>query len=154
MGEYKIFWQFLVSWFFGFWFFEALQKVKMKNDVGYLNLHQKVPIWTLFEPYFTISLKIEFTPSWVFKCPFKVYVSIYILHSYISGCYVGIDSHFIFSILPFVWVNNTLTSCQTFCWLGNITGWCCGGRMWLNFVGTANIPSWFPDLIIVITVQC
>ena len=63
MGEYKIFWQFLVSCFLGFWFFEALQKVKMKNDVGYLNLHQKVPIWTLFEPYFTISLKIEFSPQ-------------------------------------------------------------------------------------------
>ena len=23
-----------------------------------------------FEPYFTISLKIEFSPSWIFQCPF------------------------------------------------------------------------------------
>ena len=28
------------------WFFEGLQKVRMKNEVGNLNLHQKVPIWT------------------------------------------------------------------------------------------------------------
>ena len=108
--------------------------------------------------FFFNSLKVSYFSVVIWSLgtvvKFKVYISIYILHSYISGCYVGIDSHFIFSILPFVWVNNTLTSCQTFCWLGNITGWCCGGRMWLNFVGTANIPSWFPDLIIVITVQC
>ena len=42
----------------------------MKNEVGYLNLHQKVPIWTKFEPYFTISLKIEFPHNWICKCPF------------------------------------------------------------------------------------
>ena len=53
------------------WFCEKLQKVKMKNEVGNLNLHQKVPIWTMFYYFILIVQKLNFPLCWIFKYPFK-----------------------------------------------------------------------------------
>ena len=52
------------------WFCEKLQKVKMKKEVGNLNLHQKVPIWTLFYYFILTVQKLNFPPGWILQCPF------------------------------------------------------------------------------------